>query len=271
VSAGRDRVIRDLAAFAHEILDETDELALRHFDAGVGATAKPDRTLVTRADTEVERLVRDRIAERYRDHGVVGEEFGTEAADAAIAWIVDPIDATNNFVRGIDVFATLLACRIDDELVLGIVSAPARGERWWATRGGGAWRRSRAGERAIHVSTVSTVAEAQIVHAGAGGLEGRLVAVARAAWRSRGFGDFWGHALVAQGSAEAMIEDGVAPWDMAAPYVVVTEAGGRMTDLAGRESWTERRIVSSNGLVHDELLSLLDAAAGIDLASTAGP
>jgi len=257
VTAAGDRLVRDLADFAHGVLDETDALALRHFESGVVASRKADRTLVTVADTEVERTIRERIAERFPDHGVMGEEFGTEAEGAAIVWIIDPIDATNNFVRGIAVFATLLACRIDGELVLGLVSAPAMGERWWATASGGAWRRRASGEKRIGVSSVSNLADAQLLYGRALSLDGRVAEASRRTWRDRGFGDFWGHMLVAGGSAEAMVEDGVAPWDMAAPYVVVTAAGGRMTNLDGLPSWTDPRLVASNGLIHDELLALL--------------
>jgi len=252
-------MIDDLVAFAHDLLDETDAIALGHFTAGVAATAKPDRTLVTVADTEVETRIRERIAARWPEHGVLGEEFGAVGADAEVAWIVDPIDATHNFVRGIGIWATLLACRIGPELALGFVSAPAMGERWWATAEGGAWRRDARGERRIRVSTVPTLAEAQFVYGEPSAIDGRVVHAANAAWRSRGFGDFWGHMLVASGSAEATVEDGVKPWDMAAPYVIVTAAGGRMTDLDGRPSWTDPRLLTSNGLVHDELLALLRA------------
>jgi len=257
VTAARHRLVRELAEFAHRLLDETDALALRHFEAGVTASRKVDRTLVTVADTEIERAIRDRIAERFPDHGMMGEEFGAEADDAATGWIIDPIDATNNFVRGIGVFATLLACRVDGELVLGLVSAPAMGERWWATASDGAWRRRAGAERRIGVSSVSRLADGQLLYGQALSLDGRVAEASRGTWRDRGFGDFWGHMLVAGGSAEAMVEDGVAPWDMAAPYVVVTAAGGRMTDLDGRPSWTDPQLLTSNGRVHDELLALL--------------
>jgi histidinol-phosphatase len=257
VTRARDRLERELADFAHRLLDETDSLALGHFDAGVSASLKADRTLVTRADTEVEAAIRERIADRFPDHGLTGEEFGADGDDAATGWVIDPIDATNNFVRGIPVFATLLACRVDGELVLGLVSAPAMGERWWATRSGGAWRRRRGVDRRMRVSSVSRAAEAQLLYGRALSLGGRVAEASRATWRDRGFGDFWGHMLVAGGSAEAMVEDGVAPWDMAAPYVVVTVAGGRMTDLDGTPSWTQPQLLTSNGLVHDEVLALL--------------
>lgn len=252
-----ESTIRALATFAHALLDETDAMALRQFESAPVATRKPDRTFVTEADTEIERVIRERIAERFPDHGLIGEELGAQAADAETAWVIDPIDATHNFMRGIGVFATLLACRLDGDLVLGIASAPAMGERWWATTVDGAWRRRPSGERRIGVSSVPRLVDAQLLYGSVDALEGRVAAAARAAWRNRGFGDFWAHMLVAGGSAEAMVEDGVRPWDMAAPYVIVTAAGGRMTDLEGSPSWTDPQLVSSNGLVHDELLGLL--------------
>ena len=251
------RLVRDLAAFAHDLLDETDALALSYFEDGVVASRKADRTLVTRADTEIERAIRDRIAHRFPDHGLMGEEYGDEAADAATSWIIDPIDATNNFVRGIGVFATLLACRIDGELVLGLASAPAMGERWWAIASEGAWRRRNGSERPMAVSSISSLADSHLLYGRARSLGGRVAATSAQTWRDRGFGDFWGHMLVAGGSAEAMVEDGVAAWDMAAPYVIVTAAGGRMTNLDGMPSWTDAQVLTSNGLVHDELLDLL--------------
>ncbi len=253
------RLVRDLASFAHDLLDETDALALRHFEVGVVASRKADRTLVTRADTEIERAIRDRIAHRYPNHGLMGEEYGEQAADATTTWIIDPIDATHNFVRGIGVFATLLACRIDGDLVLGLASAPAMGERWWAINSEGAWRRRNGSERPMGVSLVSSLADSHLLYGRARSLGGRVAAASAQTWRDRGFGDFWGHMLVAGGSAEAMVEDGVAAWDMAAPYVIVTAAGGRMTNLDGIPSWTDPQVLTSNGLVHDEFLALLQS------------
>jgi histidinol-phosphatase len=259
----RDRAL-DLLAFAHEILDETDAIALRHFGGELTIDAKPDRTLVTQADTGVETHLRNRIAAAHPRHTVAGEEFGvaTDAGDGR--WIVDPIDATHNFVRGIEVFATLLAFERDGELELGVVSAPAMGRRWFASRGEGAHLRWNGEERRIRASRIGQLADAQIVFSTLRGLEDAgmgdgLRRIIHRAWRDRGFGDFWGHMLVAQGAAETMIEYGVKPWDMAAPYVVLTEAGGRMTDLDGRASWTAANVLSSNGVLHDDLLALLQA------------
>ena len=177
-------------------------------------------------------------------------------------WIIDPIDATHNFVRGIEIFGTLLAFERGGELELGVVSAPGMHRRWFAARGEGARLRHAGSERPIHASRIASLADAQIVFSTLRGIEKAgmgdgLRRIVHAAWRDRGFGDFWGHMLVAQGSGETMIEYGVKPWDMAAPNVIVTEAGGRMTDLEGRPSWTAANVLTSNGILHDELLELL--------------
>ncbi len=251
-----------LLRFAHELLDETDAIALRHVAGGLTVSTKPDRTLVTQADTEIETHLRDRIARDYPTHTVAGEEFGTVEDAGDGRWIMDPIDATHNVVRGIEVFATLLAFERDGDLLVGVVSAPAMHRRWWATRGGGAAVRADGVERAIHVSDIDDLAQAQIAFSTLRGLEAAglgdgLRRLTNAAWRDRGFGDFWGHMLVAQGSAEAMLEYGVAPWDMAAPHLIVTEAGGLMTDLDGRSSWSGPQVVSSNGLLHHRVLKTL--------------
>ena len=254
--------VRTLLRFAHEVLDETDAIALRHVAGGLTVTAKPDRTLVTQADTEIETHLRDRIGSEYPTHTVAGEEFGTAADAGDGRWIMDPIDATHNVVRGIEIFATLLAFERGGELLVGVVSAPAMRRRWFATRGGGATVRADGVERPIHVSPVDALANAQVTFSTLRGLEAAglgsgLRRLTSASWRDRGFGDFWGHMLVAQGSAEAMLEYGVSPWDMAAPHVIVTEAGGRMTDLDGRPSWTGPQAVTTNGILHDHVLEML--------------
>jgi histidinol-phosphatase len=253
----------ELLAFAHGICDEADALALRYFDAAVNGSLaidrKPDATLVTRADREIEELLRARIADRYPQHVVLGEEYG-DGGQGEWRWIIDPIDATHNFVRGVPVFATLLALERSGELVLGVVSAAAQSSRWFGVAGGGARLRDARGERVIHVSAVDELAaEASVLTSTIRGLTDAgfgpaVTSITARAWRDRGFGDFWGHVLVAQGAAEAMLEYGPAPWDLAAPFVVLREAGGRMTDFSGRVAWSGPQVLSSNGLLHDELL-----------------
>ena len=258
-----DRDPSGLLRAASEWLDETDRIALTHFAGELTITAKHDSTLVTQADTEIETRLRERIEDAYPRHSVLGEEYGSAEDAGDGRWIIDPIDATHNFVRGIEVFATLLAFEREGELELGVVSAPAMRRRWWAVRSGGAHVREADGsERRVRVSTIDDLDRAQIFFGKLRGLDeeglGRaLHRITALAWRDRGFGDFWGHMLVAQGSGEAMLEYGVNPWDMAAPHVIVSEAGGRMTDLAGRSSWSAPQILTTNGLLHDRLLELL--------------
>jgi histidinol-phosphatase len=243
---------------ALSICDLADQMALAGFRRDVKVSTKPDKTLVTEVDQLIERMARSRLNSGFPGCGIVGEEEGTESAGASLCWYVDPIDATHNFVRGIPVFATLLAVALDGELQLGVVSAPALRERWVAWRGGGAWR----GTERIHVSNVATIPESQLLYGSrradvASGLMPGFDAVMEAAWRTRGFGDFWGYMLVAEGAAEAMIETGAHPWDWAAPLVIVEEAGGRFTTVAGERAIDGGSAVATNGVVHGELLRRL--------------
>jgi len=254
-----------LLDFAHRLVDETDRIALGHFAGELTITAKHDRTLVTQADTEVETRVRERIAAQYPTHGILGEEFGTEPGDGETRWIVDPIDGTHNFVRGIPIWATLLAVERGGELVTALVSAPALGQRWTAVRGRGAGVRHEGREQAISVSKVSELGQAQILFStlrsiDAAGRGAGLRRILDQAWRDRGFGDFWGYMLVAQGSAEAMIEVGPRLWDLAAPALIVAEAGGRMTNLEGEVGYAGPSALASNGNLHGELVALLREA-----------
>jgi histidinol-phosphatase len=261
---GTDEELRGWVDAALGWCDETDAIALEHFRRDLGLRQKPDRTYVTLADTEIERRLRERIADAYPAHGVVGEELGTEAGAAAVRWYVDPIDGTHNYMRGVRIFGTLLAVERDGELQAAAISAPALGERWYGWRGGGAWATSRdaAAPRRIEVSAIDTIADAHVVTTStsdvdASGRAPGMRALLASAWRERGFGDFWSYTLVAEGSAEAMFEVGLNSWDAAAPWLLVEEAGGRVTDFEGRRRWDEGSIVASNGLVHDVVLATL--------------
>ena len=186
---------------------------------------------------------------------IVGEEQGS-SGEGARRWIVDPIDGTKNYARGIPVFATLVALEEDGELVLGMVSAPALGSRWWGTKGEGAFRDG----APIHVSDVRAVKDSDLCTGGTDWAEGRLRALESSVRRVRGFGDFWGHMMVAQGSMEIMVEFApLQPWDVAAPRAVVEMAGGTMTSLDGSERPRDGAVVTTNGLVHDEVLGVLAA------------
>ena len=256
------RTHRDIRQFALELLDETDAIVLRHLAEGLTVRAKADATLVTQADTEVETHIRERVADAFPDHGVLGEEFGSDAGAGGTRWIVDPIDGTHNLVRGIPVFGTLLAVEEDGELVVAAVSAPAMARRWSAVRGGGAVARDHLGERPIHVSTIDRLEDAQLLTSGLGPMQaaGFGAAIARLtthAWRDRGFGDFWGYMLVAEGAAEVMLEIGPTLWDLAAPSLIVEEAGGRLTDFAGTRSNAGPQVLASNGRMHDAIVAAL--------------
>ena len=241
------------------LADAADRIALQFFRRDLRIERKPDRTFVTEADTAIERELRDRIAARYPQHGVLAEELDDGTGEREVRWIIDPIDATHSFMRGIPVFATLIALERAGVMELGVMSAPAMRERWHAIRGGGAW----SGQRRLHVSKIARLGDAQVFYASrsafltAGKARG-FDAVINESWRDRGFGDFWGYALVAEGAGEAMIEPELKPWDLAAPLIVVEEAGGRLTDWQGHRTYASGNAIASNGLIHEAVLERLN-------------
>lgn len=249
------------------IAGEADAIALRHFRRDLEISSKPDRTFVTQADQAIERMIRERISAAYPEHGLIGEEYGVRAGDARVRWHIDPIDGTHNFIRGVPLFGMLLGVEEDGELQAGVISAPALGERWYAWRGGGAWAvrpASGDGPRRIRVSSVAAVEDAQLLYGSgrdirqsgrAPGFEALLDDV----WRERGFGDFWGYALVAEGAAEGMVEVDLSTWDAAAPAIIVEEAGGRWSDLDGQQRIDTRTFLVTNGVLHEQLLRRLRA------------
>lgn len=252
-------------AFALAACDAADELALAQFHRDVVVMTKPDRSFVTAADQAIERMIRQRISAAFPDHGLVGEEYGTEAGAARARWLIDPIDGTHNYIRGVPLFGTLLALEIEDEVQLGVASAPALRERWYARRAGGAWAVGAAGTRGprrIDVSRIERLEDAQVLYGSGRDIEASgqapgFKALLDDVWRDRGFGDFWGYTLLAEGAAEAMIEVDLKPWDVAAPLVLVEEAGGRLTDFDGRRRLDTGTVLASNGLLHDRLLERL--------------
>jgi histidinol-phosphatase len=257
-------VAEDLA-LALELADLADSMTIDRFGAAdLVVETKPDLTPVTEADTAVERAVRERVAAVRPGDVVVGEEYGTPSSDSARRWIVDPIDGTKGYVRGLPVWATLLALQVGDKLTAGVVSAPALGRRWWASRGSGAFVRSGDQDDAqeLRVSDVRELSDAQLCF---GGLEeweqvGRveaLMELGRACWRSRGFGDFWGYMIVAEGGAEIMLDPIVSVWDLAAPLLIVEEAGGRFTDFSGARTAAGGDALGTNGHVHEAALAII--------------
>ncbi len=242
----------------HEIADRADAIALRAFRSPrLRVTEKPDLSPVTDADVAIEEAARELLSARAPELGVLGEEAGEAAGSADARLVIDPIDGTRNFVRGIPVFGTLLAIEAAGEIVAGVASAPALHARWHASRGGGAFQ----GERRLHVSGVSSLARALLFHSNLGNAEGRppagLPALIDRVDRTRGFGDFWQHLLVAEGAGEIAVDPLMHPWDIAALLVIVEEAGGRATALTGKRSIYGRSLVSTNGVLHEEVLTIL--------------
>jgi len=237
-------------ALALKLADAADAITMRSFQSTFTVRTKADRTPVTEVDEAVERAIRDTLARERPDDGIVGEEFGARGTSAR-RWIIDPIDATKNFIRGIPVFGTLIA--LDGQV--GVVSAPALHRRWWAARGEGAFCNG----APIRVSAVSTIAEAQFIFDDIAtftrlGRREQLLALEADCGRARGFGDFWGHMLVAEGAAEIAVEPEVAHWDMAALQVIVEEAGGRFSTFADQARADGGSGISTNGLLHDAVL-----------------
>ena len=254
-------VLTDNLQLALELADAADRITMQYFQSDrLVIDTKPDMTPVTQADKETEQAIRRILKDRRPEHAVLGEEFGgAKSNETTTRWIIDPIDGTKRYMRGVPSFGTLLALEEAGELILGVASAPALGRRWWAARGEGAFVNG----RRLHVSQVEHVKDAHLALASldswlSQGLYGRLEGIASSAWSTTGYGDFWIHMLVAEGAADAALEPAGALWDFAALKVIVEEAGGRFTDFGGNRAADGGTGLSSNGgPVHAELLSLL--------------
>ena len=255
--------LEDDLALAHELADAADAITLDRFGAvDLAVRSKPDLTPVSDADLAVEQAIRRALASRRPDDAVLGEEDG-ETGSGIRRWVVDPVDGTKNFVRGVPVWASLIALQQDGEVVAGVVSAPALGRRWWAARGFGAHAGGSLGAaRRLQVSAVGTLADASVSYSSLTGWEEQrrltgLLQLSRDVWRTRAYGDFWSHVMVAEGAVDVSCEPEVSLWDLAPLQVVVEEAGGRFTDLAGRARPDGGSVVCSNGILHDEVLERL--------------
>ena len=250
-------------ALAHELADAADAITLDRFGAlDLVVERKPDLTPVSDADTAVERAVRALLATRRPGDAVLGEEDG-ETGTGPRRWVVDPVDGTKNFVRGVPVWASLVALQEDGVVTVGVVSAPALGRRWWAARGLGAFTTaSGSSPRRLRVSGVGSMSDASVSYSSLtvwedqGRLPG-LLQLSRDVWRTRAYGDFWSHVLVAEGAVDASFEPEVSLWDLAPLQVVVEEAGGRFTDLSGAARPDGGSVVCSNGLLHEQVLAAL--------------
>jgi histidinol-phosphatase len=241
-------------AFAQALADVADEITAARFRASdLRVDTKPDLTPVSEADRAAEEAIRAQVAASGRGEGVLGEEFGDDGGD--VKWIVDPIDGTTNYVRGVPVWATLLALEREGDVVLGLVSAPALRRRWWAVRGEGAFAD---GER-CRVSSVARLEDSAVSTTSARRMPVGWRTVVERAWSNRGLGDFWQHCLVAEGALDVACDSVMNVWDYAPVQIVVEEAGGRCTTYDGGTPSPGTSFVATNGLLHDEVVSLFGA------------
>ena len=249
----------DDLTLAIELADVADEISMRRYRASdLRVHTKPDSTPVTEADHAVEEALRERLAAARPDDEVVGEELGASGDGGARRWVIDPIDGTASYLRGMPTWSTLIALQEEGQERVGVVSMPAIGRRWWAGRGGGAY----ADGRRLAVSTVAELSEAQLCWSGIEswdevGRPDAILELLRRCWRTRGIGDAWQYMLVAEGAAEVALDPAVSLWDLAAVKVIVEEAGGRFTDLAGVPTAAGGDALATNGLVHEAALTIV--------------
>jgi histidinol-phosphatase len=250
---------------AHVLADDADSLTMSRFKSlDLHVESKPDLTPVSDADRSVEVAIRRTLGRARPRDAILGEEQGSSGWGPR-RWIIDPIDGTKNFVRGVPVWATLIALMIEDEVVVGLVTAPALGRRWWATQGEGAWsgRSIMKGQR-CRVSDVAGLGDASLSYSSLDDWEalGRLedlLSLGRRCWRTRAYGDFWSHVMVAEGAVDIAVEPTLELYDMAALAVIVEEAGGRFTSLDGRRGPHGGNGLSTNGTLHEQALSYVGA------------
>jgi histidinol-phosphatase len=259
---GSVAVYEDELAFGQELANRADEISTSYFRSSFRVRQKEDGTPVTEADLAVEEALREALGKRFPDDAVLGEEHGLDGR-AGRTWVLDPIDGTKNFAAGIQIWGTLIALLDDGAPVVGVVSAPALGERYAAARGAG----STLNGESIGVSWISELSEAFLLWGDLswtfdGPRADAFRGVAQAAARTRAFGDFWAHMLVARGAAHAMIEQELRVWDWAALKVVVEEAGGRVTQLDGSPPVDGGSVLTSNGALHELLVTRLSPASG---------
>lgn len=253
-------------ALALRLADAADQVSMTRFDApDLDISLKADASHVTEADLATERAIRSLLETERPDDGIFGEEYGA-AGDTHRQWIIDPIDGTANYLKGIPMWATLIALAVDGVPQVGVVSQPAIGRRWWGATGLGAWTNQSTGEpRRLAASSVSHIAEASVSFQSIGQWRdaGQLPALERltaAVWRDRAYGDAWPYMLLAEGRLELVAEFGVKEYDVAAHVPIVREAGGMFTAFDGSDSISARSSLATNGILHDDFLALLHAA-----------
>jgi histidinol-phosphatase len=259
----------DDLALALRLADLADTISSARFDAlDLDVSTKPDRSFVTDADLAVERAIRDLLEAERPEDGILGEEFGTSGTSTR-QWIIDPIDGTANFLRGVANWATLISLAVDGKPVVGVVSAPAMRSRWWAATGSGAWgqRADETAPRRLAVSQVEDLADSSFSFQSieqwedAGRLD-QLLALSRAVWRDRAYGDMWSYMLLAEGSIDAVAEFDVKEYDLGAHVPIVEEAGGRITDIDGDDSIATRSVLATNGRLHAQYLARVAGGPG---------
>ncbi len=250
---------------AHVLADDADSITTTRFRAlDLHVMSKPDLTPVTDADEGVEESIRRTLSRARSRDAVLGEEHGS-TGHSQRRWVIDPIDGTKNFVRGVPVWATLIALVVDDEVVLSVVSAPQLQKRWWASNGNGAWTgRSLLKATRCQVSDVRRLEDASFAYSSLHGWDERgrlddLLSLMRRCWRTRGYGDFWSYMLLAEGAVDLAAEPELQLYDMAALDVIVREAGGRFTSLDGTDGPFGGNALASNGHLHEAALSFLGA------------
>ncbi len=259
-----DYTLADDLSLALALAGDADLISLDRFTAvDLVVTTKPDRTPVTDADQAVERSIRAGIAAARPDDSIFGEEYGTEGSSSR-QWIIDPIDGTANFLRGVPIWGTLISLAIDGVPVVGVVSSPALGKRWWAALGHGAWGSSHGEEpRKLSVSAVSDLADASISYNSFAGWDeagylDEVIALTRAVWRSRAIGDMWAYMLLAEGSLDVVSEFDLKPYDMGALIPIVQEAGGRFTSIDGADGPWHGNALATNAALHDQVRAIID-------------
>ncbi|WP_016997541.1 histidinol-phosphatase [Kocuria atrinae] len=253
---------------AHILADSVDGLTMRRFKAqDLHVETKPDLTPVTDADREAESVIRSQLGRVRNRDAVIGEEFGTSGSGSR-KWVIDPIDGTKNFVRGVPVWATLIGLVEDDQVVAGVVSAPALNRRWWAALGSGAFTgRSLSQATRLSVSSVNQLSDASLSYSSLTGwrdlgVRDQFIELTDSVWRTRAYGDFWSYCLVAEGAVDIAAEPELNLYDMAALVPIVTEAGGRFTSLKGQDGPFGANAVASNGVLHDAALDVLGTREG---------
>ncbi|MFS0852307.1 inositol monophosphatase family protein [Microbacterium sp. 179-I 3D4 NHS] len=258
--------LRSDLALALRLADVADAQSLPRFDAAdLEVSTKADRSHVTDADLATERAIREALATERPSDGIFGEEFGAQG-DARRQWIIDPIDGTANFLRGVPLWGTMISLAVDGDPQVGVVSMPALGRRWWAATGDGAWTASDTGPRRLTTSSVASLEEASVSFqsiaqwADAGHTE-QLLTLSERVWRDRAYGDVFAYMMLAEGRLEMVAEFDVKEYDIAAAVPIVREAGGRMTSFDGDDTISARSTLATNGILHEAFLTLLHPAS----------